>query len=74
MRLSHLNEDLKKGKESAGLMTMGRTSQAKGRAIAKALWQQHIRQVTGMDRRPGVLRRMRLRKMARQGVRGNNGH
>lgn len=55
-----MSKDLKKGKELAVLMTVGRISQAKGMASAKTPWQQCTLQVPGMGQRPGGLRRMRL--------------
>ena len=48
-----MSKDLKKGKESAVLMTVGKISQAKRMASAKTLWQQCTSQVPGMGQRPG---------------------
>lgn len=57
IRLCHLSKDLQKEKEFTVLTIVGRTSQAKGMASAKALWQQHTWQVPGMEQRPGGLRK-----------------
>ena len=56
IRLCHLSKDLQE-KEFTVLTIVGRTSQAKGMAGAKALWQQHTWQVPGMEQRPAGVKK-----------------
>lgn len=56
IRLCHLSKDLQE-KEFTVLTMLGRTSQAKGMASAKALRQQHTWQVPGMEQRPAGVKK-----------------